>query len=182
MQKLDFITVIAIALCVSAGSIVGQSFSFEVKLSDLIALFATCITFYFAYSGLRHNRDIYYNSTRPLLYIEESKDHKDFNYKLLIKNCGTGPAVEIEYKLYYAGSIVGAIDFNNIMCTALPGAQVVVSTPSGYNPMESLLFLEIDVLDTIGKFDALQEIINKVKVELTYHSILNKQYVANFKG
>ncbi|MEM6982637.1 MAG: hypothetical protein AAF510_06575, partial [Pseudomonadota bacterium] len=97
MRKLDLMTIVAVVLCVCTGVILGQSFSFEVKLSDLIALTATLITFWFAKNGLRHNEKQYMNSIRPILHKYEEFDNDIFQYELLVQNLGTGTALNVDF-------------------------------------------------------------------------------------
>ncbi len=181
MQKFDKMIVLAVLLTFLAGVIIGQGFSFEVKLSDLIATAAALITFLFAWIGLKHNERQYLNSIKPFLYIQKYVDREDKIVKRTIKNCGTGPAVEISYKLYYDKISMGSALFNNIICKACPGAEVQVSTPAGYAPSESLLFLEVALPkgSSESDFQQLQEMMEKVEIEITYHSVQQDKFVAN---
>ena len=94
MQKPDFITVATIVLCVFAGVIIGQGFSIDVRVSDLLTLAATLITFFFAKNGLQHNERQYLNSIRPILSKYETFDNETFQYSLQITNFGSGAALK----------------------------------------------------------------------------------------
>ena len=181
MQKFDKMIVLAVLLTFLAGVIIGQGFSFEVKLSDLIATAAALITFLFAWIGLKHNERQYLNSIKPFLYIHKYEDHEDKTIKRTIKNCGTGPAVETSYKLYYANVSMSSLSFNNVICKTCPGAEVQVSTPEGYAPSESLTFLEITLPRESSKFEfqKLRDVMEKVEIEITYHSVQQDKFVAN---
>lgn len=93
MLKPDVMTVAAVVLCVCAGVILGQSFSFEVKLSDLISLSATMVTFAFAYFGLKSNKVQYINSITPIVTKHESGHLGNYSYAVFVNNYGTGPAL-----------------------------------------------------------------------------------------
>ncbi|HCV01149.1 hypothetical protein L1264_15020 [Pseudoalteromonas sp. APAL1] len=181
MQKFNKMIVLAVILIFLAGVIIGQGFSLEVKLSDLIATAVALITFLFAWIGLKHNERQYLNSIKPLLYIHKYEDHEDKTVKRIIKNCGTGPAVETSYKLYYAKVSMSSVSFNNIVCKTCPGAEVQVSTPEGYAPSESLIFLEINLPKESSKleFQQLREMMKKVEIEITYFSVQQDKFVVN---
>ncbi|MEC8140432.1 MAG: hypothetical protein VX058_09680 [Pseudomonadota bacterium] len=181
MQKFDKMIVLAVLLTFSAGVIVGQGFSIGIKLSDLIATAAALITFLFAWIGLKHNERQYLNSIKPFLYIQKYADHEDKTIKRIIKNCGTGPAVGVSYKLFYDGK---CIDFHMLsyhISQDCPGAEFYRSTPEGYSPSESLPFLEITLPkeSSMSKFQQLQETMEKVEIEITYYSVQQDKFVAN---
>ncbi|CAM3085833.1 hypothetical protein PAT01_36650 [Pseudoalteromonas atlantica] len=113
MRKPDLMIIAAVVLCVCTGVILGQSFSFEVKLSDLIALTATLITFIFAYSGLKSNKAQYINSITPIVTKFESGHNNNFSYAIFVNNYGTGPALDFSVNVLLDGKEFSLAGFLN---------------------------------------------------------------------
>ena len=90
MKSIDVMVVLGVVLCVLAGVIIGQSFSLEVKLSDLIALTATLITFAFAYFGVKFNNAQYINSITPIIRKYELNNSESYCYILNVHNYSSG--------------------------------------------------------------------------------------------
>ncbi|WP_024604072.1 MULTISPECIES: hypothetical protein [unclassified Pseudoalteromonas] len=99
MCKSDKAILLGISLVFIAGIIVGQTFSFEIKLSDLIATLVAIITFYYAFQGLQHNKRIYQNSIKPVIERFISVDNEKYVYNFQLKNYGTGSAINLKYKI-----------------------------------------------------------------------------------
>ncbi|WP_217874292.1 hypothetical protein [Pseudoalteromonas shioyasakiensis] len=103
MKSIDVMVVLGIVLCLLAGVIIGQSFSFEVKLSDLIALTATLITFAFAYFGLKFNNAQYINSITPIIRKYELNNPESYCYILNVHNYSAGAAIDFDVKISLGG-------------------------------------------------------------------------------
>ena len=170
MKGSDILTLFGVGLVFAAGIIVGQGFSFEVKLSDLITLTATIITFVFARNGLKHNENQYLNSIKPILNCHKLKDEQNFFYTFSLKNSGTGPANKITYKLIYKNKELSAKEFNELVKIHDLLGSVKVSTPSSYGSLEEFTIIEISSKNFLYH-KKIYELLNQVRFEVKYHSL-----------
>lgn len=145
MQKKDFMTILTVVLCVCAGVIIGQSFTFEVKLSDLIALTATLVTFWFAKNGLKHNEKQYLNSIKPILSKYEQFDNDACVYELSVQNLGTGSALNLDFRIDSNGSVKTLSEYINFISSQIEIKLVSISEPAGLPPSMSHVILSLSV-------------------------------------
>ena len=137
MQKFDKMTVLAVLLTFSAGFIVGQGFSIEVKLSDLIATAAALITFLFAWNGLKHNEKQFLNSIQPVIEKLEYYSKPEGLYRYTLHNYGNGAAIKLEYKLFLGGKELSQIEIEDKIKTSFKGIKLELGGPLGISPNSS---------------------------------------------
>ncbi|MAE02321.1 hypothetical protein [Pseudoalteromonas lipolytica] len=167
MQKFDKMIVLAVLLTFLAGVIIGQGFSFEVKLSDLIATAAALITFLFAWNGLKHNEKQFLNSIQPVVEKLEHTDRSKGTYRFTLHNYGNGAAISFEYKLFWADSEINQTELEGKINTDFGNITVELGGPLGLSPNSSddLMFIEGIFNDDFEKF---LRLLKKLEVELKF--------------
>ncbi|MGO2128813.1 MAG: hypothetical protein ACTH4U_08740 [Pseudoalteromonas prydzensis] len=179
MRKPDLMEAVAVVLCVCAGIILGQSFSFEVKLSDLIALTATLITFWFAYNGLRHNEKQYMNSVRPILYKYEEFDNDTFQYELSVQNLGTGAALNVDFIIDSNGSKRTIPEYINFISPNIEIIHTYISEPAGLSRDANCVILRLKVPNII-ELEKLKRRIGIAKLILSFDDIQEQREIKSF--
>ena len=179
MRKLDLMTIVAVVLCVFTGVILGQSFSFEVKLSDLIALTATLITFWFAKNGLRHNEKQYMNSIRPILHKYEEFDNDIFQYELLVQNLGTGTTLNVDFIIDSNGAKRTIPEYINFISPNIEIIHSYISEPAGLSRDANYVILRLKV-PNINELEKLKGRIGIAKLILSFDDIQEQRETYSF--
>ncbi|MBB1306803.1 hypothetical protein HHE92_07940 [Pseudoalteromonas arctica] len=179
MKKPDFITVIAIVLCVSAGAIIGQSFSFEVKLSDLIALTATLITFTFAYFGFKSNNAQYINSITPIVTKFELGHNNNYTYTIFVNNHGTGPALNVDLNVLVDGEKYTLADFLNLLVNRFGDMENRYSHPAVLAASREYEVLSLKAKDNL-QYDKIHNILKKSELTVQFDSIQQREFKEMF--
>lgn len=165
--KLDKMTIVAIILIFLAGVIISQGFSFEVKLSDLIALFATLITFTFAWRGLKHNERQFSNSIQPVIEKMEYFNSSVGKYRYNIKNYGSGTAINLKYKILFQGKELTQSELANMLKKEL-NCSISIGGPLGMSPNDSHDLMNLDRLNSKKQIQKLYHLFSFLRVELAY--------------
>lgn len=167
MQKFDKMIVLAVLLTFLAGVIIGQGFSFEVKLSDLIATAAALITFLFAWNGLKHNEKQFLNSIQPVVEKLEHHSKSDGYYRYSLHNNGNGAAINFEYKLFWCDSELDQTELENKIKIGFPHCTLELGGKSGLSPNTSDVLIDIEGIfhDDFEKF---LRFLTRLKVELKF--------------
>ena len=167
MQKFDKMIVLAVLLTFLAGVIIGQGFSFEVKLSDLIATAAALITFLFAWNGLKHNEKQFLNSIQPVVEKLEHHSKSDGYYRYSLHNYGNGAAINFEYKLFWCDSELDQTELENKIKIGFPHCTLELGGQSGLSPNTSDVLIDIEGIfhDDFEKF---LRFLTRLKVELKF--------------
>jgi len=178
MQKFDKMIVLAVLLTFLAGVIIGQGFSFEVKLSDLIATAAALITFLFAWNGLKHNEKQFLNSIQPVVEKLEHHSKSDGYYRYVLHNYGNGAAINFEYKLFWCDSELNQTELESKIKNDFPHCTLELGGQSGLSPNTSDVLIDIEGIFH-DDFERFLRFLKKLKVELkfstTQDQVITKQ-------
>ncbi|WP_165739382.1 hypothetical protein [Pseudoalteromonas sp. Z1A6] len=176
MQKLDRLKAFSVLLIFLAGIVVGQGFSFEVKLSDLIALTAVLITFWYAKSGLNRSESIYLNSINPIIQHREIFDRTKCEYRLDILNCGSGSAVNIQTEYTYDGQNISQSELQNIFCgDVFSNREVGLGMARGLTPNSSDILIYAPC-NNLFDFEELINHFRKTQINIECSSSQGQQF------
>lgn len=171
MCKSDKAILLGISLIFIAGIIVGQTFSFEIKLSDLIATLVAIVTFYYAFQGLQHNRRIYQNSIKPVIERFISVDSQKYVYNFQLKNYGTGAAINLKYKIL---SDAGELSHQGLQEKLLlfGSMELEIGAELGISPNSSLNIITMKMNDETN-FAEVINYLNRIELHVNFSSIQN---------
>tara|TARA_B100001063_G_scaffold104183_1_gene97234 strand:+ start:822 stop:1370 length:549 start_codon:yes stop_codon:yes gene_type:complete len=175
MKGFDILTLFGIGLVFTAGVVVGQGFSFEVKLSDLIALTATIITFVFARNGLKHNDKQYLNSIKPLLDCHITENNIKYIYNFTLKNFGSGSAIRVKYKILYKDEELSMEELQCLLRINNSSGEFKVSTPKNFGSLERIDLIELS-LNNRKTYEKGCEILKQVSFEIKYYSLQYEEF------
>lgn len=180
MQNFNKISLIAIILVFLAGIIIGQGFSFEVKLSDLITMVATLVTFTFAYKGLKSNTEQYLYSTRPLLIKYELVNNANLKYTLSIENVGNGTSLNRSIDIQHDDNLYALEDFMEYIRSNFKfNVLSKFSSPSAVTAGGKDIVIEIET-NNKATFDQIYSILQKSQLQLSYESLNREVFNESF--
>ncbi|MET6758947.1 hypothetical protein [Pseudoalteromonas sp. NCIMB_1079] len=179
MQKIDFITFVAVILCIFAGVIIGQSFTFEVKLSDLIALTATLITFSFAYFGFKSNNAQYLNSITPIINKYESGHSNNYTYAIFVNNHGTGPALNFNVDILIDNDKYSLAGFLNLLVAHCGNMETRYSHPAVLAASKEHEVLSLKAKDQL-QYIKVHDMLKKSEFIIQFTSIQKHEFEEKF--
>lgn len=170
------------AIAMIAGAIIYKSFFLGREISDLIAFVAVLVTFLFAYNGFRHNEKVYMSSVRPVIVKLSAIHGRNLTYTLSIQNCGTGPALNMKYKVNYEGRTLSHEEFTPILeefCRrhAIEGEH---AGRLGMSPNTEMTVLKLQCSDAVT-FNELKQFLSNVELIIGYESVQGKQFTTNIE-
>ncbi|MEM5514875.1 hypothetical protein WNY79_18435 [Pseudoalteromonas sp. AS84] len=179
MRAHDKTIIFSVALIFITGFIVGQGFSFEVKLSDLIALSATIITFIFARNGLKHNEKQYLHSIQPVIEKMEYFDKNNLHYKFSIKNYGSGSALDLQYSISLGGKSLTQAELEREIYGTSNNLKFTLGGPLCMSSNDNVELLVVKAIHSkeIRRF---MHLLPRLKLSLSYNSIQGEKFTKEF--